>query len=240
MQTLTTKLLAGQRMPFKIAGSVFFIQAADQGQNLVVRFFTGNAQSGEVDQVGASFKAKPPSPFDGIDLLAPVDTNVTFIIADGDIDFQLPGIGVTVNNAATNPVPVSIVGEPGQPFQVTNVPGQDLKVSVDGSVNVTGAALTATNVGLTPAGTAINEVGNTNVPAGAATHVLTAAAGRKRAIFLNAGAGRIGLGGAAGLTFAAAAIVLQPGDAWKETDGPHLDWYAVSDNGSSVNIQTVN
>ncbi|KVK86205.1 hypothetical protein WS90_08005 [Burkholderia cepacia] len=227
-------------MPFKIAGSVFFIQAADQGQNLVVRFFTGNAQSGEVDQVGASFKAKPPAPFDGIDLLAPVDTNVTFIIADGDIDFQLPGIGVTVNNTATNPVPVSIVAEPGQPFEVTNVPGQDLKVSVDGTVNVSGATLTATNVGITPAGTGVSEAGNTTVATGAATHVLAAAAGRKRAIFYNAGNGRIGLGGAAGLTFANAAIVLQPGDAWKETDGPQLDWYAVSDTGSSVNIQTVN
>ncbi len=123
MQTITTLLKAGLRMPFKIAGSVLFIQSADQGQNLVVRFFTGNAQSGEVDQVGASFKAKPPTPFDGIDMVAPVDTNVTFIIADGDIDFQLPGIGVIVTNSGTNPVPVAIVSEPGAPFPAHQQPG---------------------------------------------------------------------------------------------------------------------
>lgn len=261
MQTLTTKLPAGQRIPFKIAGSVLFIQAADQGQNLVVRFFTGNAQSGEVDQVGASFKAKPPSPFDGIDMLAPVDTNVTFIIADGDIDFQLPGIGVNVTNSNTNPVPVTIVSEPGQPFQVTNVPGQDLKVSVDGTVNVSGATLTATNVGVNnttanplpvqlhvsditlpvqvqPPASAPADVAPVAVGTGGAS-LIAANAGRKGLRIRNAGAGQLAITAAAGTTFANAAVVIQPGDTYIERDAPQAAWYAVSDTGTTANIQTV-
>ncbi|MDN7873852.1 hypothetical protein [Burkholderia aenigmatica] len=255
MQTLTTKLPAGQRIPFKIAGSVLFIQAADQGQNLVVRFFTGNAQSGEVDQVGASFKAKPPAPFDGIDMLAPVDTNVTFIIADGDIDFQLPGIGVTVNNTSTNPVPVSLVSEPGQPFQVTNVPGQDLKVSVDGTVTVSGATLTATNVGINNTTTnpvpvlpmqasTVTDAAPQAVAAftsGSPNQVHIRAAGACRSLRIGnpaASTGKLFVGGA-GVTPTNAVIVLLPGDVWNETDAPQIDWYATSDTGATANMQVI-
>lgn len=230
MQTLSTKLLAGQRTPFGIAGSVLLIQSADQGNNIAVRFLTGAAVNAEVDQVGTAFKAKPANGFTGVDMLATVDTNVTFIISDGDVDLHMSSLGVQITNTSGNPVPVSLVAEPGAPVPVT----------VQGSVNVTGATLTATDVGIVPAGVAIAEAGSTVVGIGGTAHVLAAAAGRKRAIFYNAGNGKIALGGAAGLTFATAAIILQPGDAWKETDAPQLDWYAISDAGSTVNIQTVN
>lgn len=65
MQTLSTKLLAGQRTPFGIAGSVLLIQSADQGNNIAVRFLTGAAVNAEVDQVGTAFKAKPANGFTG-------------------------------------------------------------------------------------------------------------------------------------------------------------------------------
>ncbi|VWB15304.1 hypothetical protein BLA13014_00424 [Burkholderia aenigmatica] len=245
MQTLTTKLYAGQRMPFKIAGSVLFIQSADQGQNLVVRFFTGNAQSGEVDQVGASFKAKPPTPFDGIDMLAPVDTNVTFIIADGDIDFQLPGIGVIVTNSGTNPVPVEIVSEPGAPFPVT----------ITGPVTVTGATLTATNVGINNTtanpvpvlpmqASTITDAAPQAVAAftsGTPNQVHIRAAGACRSLRISnpaASAGKLFIGGA-GVTPTNAVIVLLPGDVWNETDAPQVDWYATSDTGATANMQVI-
>ncbi|RQS84079.1 hypothetical protein [Burkholderia seminalis] len=250
MQTLTTKLPAGQRMPFKIAGSVLFIQAADQGQNLVVRFFTGNAQSGEVDQVGASFKAKPPAAFDGIDMLAPVDTNVTFIIADGDIDLQLPGLGVTVNNTGANPVPVSLVSEPGAPVQVAAPVGQEVNVKVQGTVNVSGATLTATNVGINnttanpvpvlmqPPGSTPADVGGVAVGTSGAA-LIAANAARKGLRIRNAGAGQLAITAAVGTTFANAAVVIQPGDTYIERDAPQAAWYAVSDTGTTANIQTV-
>ncbi|MBN3781151.1 hypothetical protein G3O06_26930 [Burkholderia sp. Ac-20345] len=250
MQTLTTKLPGGQRIPFKIAGSVLFIQAADQGQNLVVRFFTGNAQSGEVDQVGASFKAKPPTAFDGIDMLAPVDTNVTFIIADGDVDFQLPGLGVTVNNTGTNPVPVSIVSEPGAPIQVSAPPAAPVNVAVQGTVNVSGATLTATNVGINnttanpvptqaqPPGSTPADVAPVAVTTGGVP-LITASAARKGLRVRNVGAGQLAITAAAGTTFANAAVVIQPGDTYIERDAPQAAWYAISDTGTTANIQTV-
>ncbi|RQT41938.1 hypothetical protein [Burkholderia cepacia] len=148
MQTISILLTAGQRYPIKIAGSVLLIQAADQGQNLAVRFFSGGGIAAEVDSVGAGFRAKPDTAFSGIDLLAPVATNVTLTIGTGDVEMQLAQLGVVVTNTPDKPVPVSLVSEPGAPVQVAAPVGQEVNVKVQGTVNVSGATLTATNVGI--------------------------------------------------------------------------------------------
>ncbi|KUZ07002.1 hypothetical protein WI28_23050 [Burkholderia diffusa] len=197
-------------MPMPIAGSVFLIQSADQGNNLNVRFFSNNAVVGEVDNVGTAFKTKPPAGFSGIDLLATVDTNVTFIIADGDVDLQLSNVGVQVTNTAGNPVPVSIVGEPGAPFQVQPVP----------------AGTVATDV----ASVAVSNVGGP---------LIAAAAGRKSLRVRNVGPGQLAITSAAATAFAAAAIVLQVGDTFIETDAPQAAWYAVSDTNTTAALQVV-
>lgn len=239
MQTIKQLVTAAAGYAASIGGRTLMIQGCDQGSTLSVTLTDSLGNRDTLQNIGAGAKMTPAAGFTKVEMSTTVDANVTFIVTNGDIDVQLSQIGSVIANTNANPVPVSIVSEPGQPFQVVNGPSA-FHATIDGSVNVTGATLTATNVGLVPAGTGITESGSTAVGTASAAHVLVAAAGRKRAIFYNAGAGRIALGGASGLTFASAAIVLQPGDAWKETDAPHLDWYAISDTGSTVNIQTVN
>ncbi|CAD9228366.1 conserved hypothetical protein [Burkholderia cenocepacia] len=255
MQTESILLKANQRYPIVGAGSVLLIQDADQGANLSIRFFNGTAVAAEVDSVGAGFRAKPDNGFSGIDLLAPVDTNVTLTFGTGDIQMQLAQLGVVVTNTPDKPVPVSIVGEPGQPFEVTNVPGQDLKVSVDGTVNVSGATLTATNVGINNTdanpvpvrpiqATSVTDAAPVPVPAftgGSPNQVHIRAAGACRALRVAnplASTGKLFVGGA-GVTPTNAVIVLLPGDIWNETDAPQIDWYATSDTGASANLQVI-
>ncbi|WP_321921064.1 hypothetical protein [Burkholderia sp. BCC1998] len=241
MQTISQLLKAGMRTPFSIAGSVLLVMAADNGTNLGIRFRTGNAVVAEVGPVGASFKAKPPGGFTVVEFTAPVDTNVTFIVGDGDFDVQMAQLGVTVANTNANPVPVSIVSEPGQPFQVSNS-GTPFHVTVDGSVAVTGATLTATNVGITQAGTITD---NAPIAAPAFTSgtpnqvpLLAASAGRRRVAFKNAGAGIAYIGGV-GVTPTNAVISLNPGDVWLDNDGAPAAWYGTSDVGTSINVQVM-
>ncbi|MBN3833161.1 hypothetical protein [Burkholderia sp. Ac-20344] len=210
MQTITTQLLAGQRMAMPIAGTVFLIQAADQGNNLNVRFFSNNAVVGEVDNVGTAFKTAPAGGFSGIDLLAAVNTNVTFIIATGDVDLQLSNLGVQITNTPGNPVPVSIIGEPGAPFPVQPV----------------------------PAGTVATDLASVAV-ANAGGVLVAAAAGRKSLRVRNVGPGQLAITAAAGTAFANAAIVLQVGDTFIETDAPQAAWYAVSDTNTTAAMQVV-
>jgi hypothetical protein len=70
-----------------------------------------------------------------------------------------------------------------------------------------------------------------------ATLLLAAVAGRRIAYLRNAGAETVALG-AAGLTFAAAAIYLLPGETWVEDRAPGAAWFAICDAGlaSTVNI----
>ncbi|RQS17493.1 MULTISPECIES: hypothetical protein [unclassified Burkholderia] len=254
MQTIPMLLKAGLRTPMKTAGSVFLVQSADQGNNLTVRFLGHNAVIGEVDNVGTAFKAKPPHGFSGVELLAPVDTNVVIVIADGDVDLQLSSLGVQITNPPGNPVPVSLVSEPGAPIPVSAAPGA-MHVTVDGTVNVSGATLTATNVGVNntaanpvPVETAINQTVATVAPVPVAANVtgavLLAADATRRGVRFYApqsNAGPVAIVPVNADAYANGAIVLYPGDFWNETEAPGAAWYASTPAGTSatVNLQTV-
>ncbi|WP_419683799.1 hypothetical protein ACN22W_09545 [Burkholderia theae] len=221
----------GQRFP--IQGKVFFLQGADQGNNVSVKFDSGNSELYEVDNVGQSFKATPRGGFAGVTLTVAVDTNVIFIITDGDVDLQFLQTTVTIANAIGNPVPVV----------------------VEGTVNVSGATLTATNVGINNTtanpvpvqpmqATSVTDAAPVPVPAfngGAPNQVHFRPAGACRALRVAnplASTGKLFVGGA-GVTPTNAVIVLLPGDIWSETDAPQIDWYATSDTGASANLQVI-
>lgn len=238
MQTIKQLITAVTGYSASIGGRTMYVQSCDVGSTLTVTLTDSLGTRDTVIGVGAGVKLTPAAGFTKVEISTTADANVQFVVTNGDIDLQLTQIGTNVTNTNANPVPVSIVSEPGQPFQVANGPSA-FHVTVDGSVAVTGATLTATNVGIVPAGSSVADVAAQAVGT-SGSQVLAAGAGRKRAIFRNSGAGQLAITAAAGTTFANAAIVLQPGDAWKETDAPQLAWYAVSDVGTSVTIQTVN
>ncbi|MBT2180491.1 hypothetical protein KKP06_21995 [Ralstonia pickettii] len=130
MQTYSQLFKAGIATKLAYRGTTFIIQSSDQGNSVEVDFTQNGATVYQVKNVGPGFKARPVLGFDGVVITANVDTNLQFIVTDGDIDLQVTSTSVAVTN--TN-VPV---GNGPNPFHVT----------VDGTVNVSGATLTATSV----------------------------------------------------------------------------------------------
>lgn len=138
-----------------------------------------------------------------------------------------PVLGVvTVDN--TNAEAIPVLQKPGESFDVRPGVGATFPVSLAGESPVrTYLAAAVTNAA------AVNVT--------AAVGVLLAAAPARRSIRLrNVGASAIAIG-ANGLTFANAAVIIQPGETWIESDAPGAAWYCICDTGlsSQFNIQTV-
>ncbi|RKT99548.1 hypothetical protein C7H84_30190 [Burkholderia sp. Nafp2/4-1b] len=225
-----------------IGGRAFYVQGCDTGSTLTVTLTDANGNRDTVIGVGSGVKLVPTNGYVQVDITTTADANVQFIVTNGDIDVQLTQVGTNVTNTNANPVPVAIVSEPGAPFQVSAPVGQEVNVKVQGTVAVTGATLTATNVGITQGGT-ITENAPVAAPAfnGAAPNqvsLLAASAGRRRVAFKNAGTGIAYIGGA-GVTPTNAVISLNPGDVWHDNDGAPAAWYGTSDAGTTINVQVM-
>lgn len=270
MQTVAQKILAnpnptsGQQAGYQaaIAGRMLYVQSADAGNTLTVTLTDALGGRETVTGIGAGAKLTPALGFTTVSITTTDDSNVAFIVTQGDIDIQLNQTSVQIANGNGNPVPVAIVSEPGSPFPVT----------VQGTVNVSGATLTATNVGINNTSanpvpvSLISEPGapvqvsapasaplavqaqppaSTPADVGAVTvgtsgaSLITASASRKGLRIRNVGTGQLAITAAAATTFASAAVVIQPGDTYIERDAPQAAWYAVSDTGTTANIQTV-
>ncbi|WP_423394444.1 hypothetical protein [Burkholderia sp. LMG 21824] len=270
MQTIAQKILAnpdpatGQQAGYNAAlgGRTLYVQSSDAGNTLTITLTDALGGRETVQNVGAGAKLTPALGFVTVAITTSADNNVAFIVTQGDIDIQLNQTSVQIANGNGNPVPVAIVSEPGSPFPVT----------VQGTVNVSGATLTATNVGINNTSanpvpvSLVSEPGapvQVSAPASAPVAVqvqppasapadaspvvvgtsgialIAASAGRKGLRVRNAGTGQLAITAAAGTTFANAAVVIQPGDTYIERDAPQAAWYAISDTGTTANIQTV-
>ncbi len=240
MQTVAQKILAspnpatGQQAGYQaaITGRMIYVQSSDAGNTLTVTLTDALGGRETVTGIGAGAKLTPALGFTTVSITTTADSNVAFIVTQGDIDIQLNQTSVQIANGNGNPVPVAIVSEPGSPFPV----------NVVGTVTVTGVTLTATNVGITQAG-GITEQSPVAAPAFSTgspnqVSVLAASASRRRVAFRNAGTGVAFLGGA-GVTPTNAVIALNPGDVWIDNDGAPAAWYATSDTGTTVNAQVM-
>ncbi|KWH51807.1 hypothetical protein [Burkholderia cepacia] len=238
MQTIAQKILANpsgtQQAGYQgaVAGRTLYVQSSDAGNVLTITLTDAFGGRETVQNVGAGAKLTPALGFTMVTITTTADSNVAFIVTQGDIDIQLNQTTVNIGNGNGNPVPVAIVSEPGSPFPV----------NVVGTVTVTGATLTATNVGITQAG-GITEQSPVPTPAFTSgspnqVSVLAASAPRRRVAFRNAGTGVAFLGGA-GVTPTNAVIALNPGDVWIDNDGAPAAWYATSDTGTTVNAQVM-
>ena len=159
-------------------------------------------------------------PYDGVTLTTTVDATVALFLSKNDVS-----LGFADGSA------VSVSGQ----VQVTNKIASRVPVDIGGgNVNVT-----ATNVGINNTEASpvpVKAVKLTNlvniapvvVGTGAAVQVVSDAT-LKRIQFRNGSTDKnIGIGGA-GVTMATAAIVLEPGDVWIDTDAPGAAWYATAD-----------
>lgn len=255
MQTVKALIKAGQPSKFPMRGKVFFLQQADQGNNVSVRFESGNSELYEIDGIGQSFKGRPQGGFSGLTISATVDTNIVFIITDGDIDLQFLQATVTIGNGVGNPVPVSlqtaanftasnvaISNDAAHPVPVSLVSEPGAPVPVSGTVNIGNAA--GSPVPVSPIqGTTITDAAPVAVPAftgGSPNQVQVIAAGARRTLRIRnaATSGTLYIGSGT-VTPTNGAVALKPGDLWIETDAPNAAWYATSDTGATANVQVI-
>jgi hypothetical protein len=238
-------LTAGQATTFQVKGLVLQIISSGNSAGLTVQFLQGGQVAYTLKEVVTGWRMKPQGGFDKITIESATGDTISAIVTNGDIDVQITEVASTVGNTANNPVPVSLVAEPGAP----------VPVSVSGTVEVSGVELTATNVGISNTtanpvpvapvqGATITDVAPVAVAAFTAgvpnqVHVRVAAAARALRFANPASAvGTLYLGGAA-VTPTNAVIALHPGDVWEETLGAALDWYATSDTGTTANLQVI-
>lgn len=153
----------------------------------------------------------------------------------------LTATNVGINNTNANPVPVSLVSEPGAP------------VAVNGTVNIGNTSVSPVPVSLisepgapisvTPTqATTVTDAAPVAVAAfTGANQVNIRVAGACRALRIgnpSTSGGTLYIGGS-GVTPTNAVIALAPGDIWNETDAPQIAWYATSDTGATANLQVI-
>ncbi|CAN0621108.1 protein of unknown function [Burkholderia multivorans] len=122
MQTITQLIKAMQPFSAPLGGRALLVQSCDQGNVLDVVLTDAMGRRYEGKNAGPAFKMRPIAGFTHVDISTSVDTNVSFIVTDGDVDIQNGQLNTVVVNTPANAIPVNIAG---------------------GTVNVT-----ATNVGI--------------------------------------------------------------------------------------------
>lgn len=256
MQNINIQLKAGVALQSQVKGLLLQVIGTDGAENLSVQFIQGSGVAYTVNGVAAGWRLKPTGGFDSVVFQSDNDAAITCIVTSGDIDVQVLEVGSTITNAANNPVPVSIVSEPGQPFAVTIAEGSTVEVTADNvGINNTEAnpvpvklvaSDDATGVPVLPVlAQTPATVAPVVVAANANGVVLIAADATRRAARFynpNISAGPVAITPDLTTSFASASVVLYPGDFWSETDAPGAAWYASTPNetGATVNLQTVN
>lgn len=261
MQNIGTTLTPGVATPFPQKGTVLQILSSGNSAGLTIQFMRGSQVQDTVNGVLTGWKLTPQGGFDGLTIQSATGDTISGIVTGGDVDVQvletvaqitnttanpvpvtlegttvnMTATNVGINNTSANPVPVSIVNEPGAPFAVSGT------VGISGTVPVTLTGSTdaaAIPVQAQPMATTLTEPAPVAVATAGAV-LLAASATRKAFRVRNAGTGLLALTASAAQTFANAAIVLNPGDTWNETDAPGAAWYAVSDVGTTANLQVL-
>ena len=204
------------------SGSFFLLMDTGVATSIDVSFSVHSQVAEHITTAKRGLKAKLPSGqhFTSIVFSSTVACVITFIISDGVVDIsQLDGANVNATIANAFPLPVS-----------NDRGGPGLPVYVNGTIagNPTAVAI----VDDTPIGVAATPT----VP----TALLAALTNRISARFTNTGANPVALGGA-GLTWAKATVIVQPGDTWIEERAANLAWYGVCNTAlaSTVGLQEV-
>lgn len=108
----TINLAAGVRQRQQTGGRLFVLISTGAAPSLGVTLWRNTYPLEEITQATRGFKARTADPagFSYVDLVAPVDCQVSFVISDGAVDFDfVSGSTVTVGNTLGNPVPVTAV-----------------------------------------------------------------------------------------------------------------------------------
>lgn len=200
-------------------GSFFLLMDTGVATSIDVAFQVHAQTAEHITTAKRGLKAVLPhgQHFTALQFQSTTACTITFVISDGVVDIsQLDGANVNATIANAFPLAVSNDrGSPGSP------------VYVNGTIagNPTAAVL----------------VNDAPVPMTDAFAAIVAANANRVSIrFTNTGTNVVALG-AAGLTYANGAILLQPGDTWVEERAANLAWGGICNTGltSTIAVQEV-
>jgi hypothetical protein len=225
------------RLPFP--GAYFVLKSAGAARKVDVQLEYLGQTFQTIPDITAGFTL--PAPFDAVTITAAIDTVVGFFASpepvklgyEDGLEVSVPD-GITVTNTAANRVPVQIDGGTinvtATGVEITNTDAEAVPVKLISSVD-TDELPVKTKALATLVHQAAVAVGV------AATALISDATLRKLVIRNDHATAKIALGGA-GVTLANGAIVLLPGDIWREEDAAGAAWYAVSET-AGTNVQVM-
>jgi hypothetical protein len=205
-------LVAGQKSIQQTSGTYFLLMNIGLATGVEVVFYSGGQVLEHVYDGLKGLKAVMTGKqrFDRIEFTSATAATIKFIISDGAVDMGLVD-GATVNVGNSTAIPVSNDrGSPGNP------------VYINGTVSGNPAAVTI--------------VDNAAVNATAANgNVVAANANRVSIRVTNTGANPVAIGSST-LTWAKAAVIINPGDTWVEERGANLAWYCICNTGLATTL----
>lgn len=203
-------LAAGVKTSVGLQGSYLVMYDMGASGVLEVAVFAGNEELERITEAARGMSLEGTR-FDKIELTAANDCTVKLIVSDGRIRMGTSD-GANVN-ATIIGQPIDVVNDRGAPANPVYVSG------------ITYSDAPATS--------------NTNAAPVACSPVIASVAAAdatcKSLRLCNLGPDPVAIG-AAGLTWANRAVVLDVGDVWLEDRGANLAWYAITDAAKSANV----
>jgi hypothetical protein len=217
----TYNVKAGVAMPVNVQGKLILVDSIGAASGIDITPVLNSSNGRTMPGRRKGFKCW--TDFDSLILESAVDTQVALFLSTTDVSIgftegaqvNVAG-GVAITNDAGSRVPVDIAGG----TVTVNAVNVGINNNDAAAVPFRAQALaTIVNIGSVAVGVA-------------ATDLVNDPSLRKLRIRNAHASAVVGLG-AAGVTLATAAVVLQPGDVWEEASAAGAHWYAVSDTAAT-------
>jgi len=220
-------LLAGVPFRLDIPGNLLLIDSPGAAGGVDVAVIVNGTPSTTMENRKGGFRKV--GAFEGVILTVAVNSTVSIFLSMQDVNLGTNQL--EISNSAANPVNVLFAGTVAPVVgTITNTDPQAIPMKPQiGAVFDVRAGLAAAVANVAPA--AITA---------AASVVLTASGTRRGFRVKNVGANPVAIGGA-GIVYASAVVLIQPGETWSEVDAPGAAWSAICDAAltSTLNIQTM-
>lgn len=213
----TLNLTAGVTQRQQTSGSFFLLMDIGVASSIDVVFRVHTQIAEHITSAKRGLKARLDAGqrFTSIEFLSTVNCQIQVTISDGLVDISDDGNNV---NATIVGLPLAVVNDRGSPGNPVFINGT--VAGLPAAVAIVNDAPLAMSAGFTP--------------------IVAANANRVSLRLTNTGANPVALG-AAGLTFANGAVILQPGDTWIEERAANLAWGGICGGAlaSTIAVQEV-
>lgn len=217
-------------------GFVAVVSVSDASAISITWLLAGATENGTVTDVYVGERLRPGFDFSGLRIRGNVGAQVQLRVGSAPADTDLADVTALVTNTVAQAIPVDVQGTltltPDVEVNNTDVNPVPVKLH---TADLTDVIPVREKLGATLADVAPVAVDDVGVV------VLAAAAARRSFRLRNAGANPVALVQANATAYADAAVIIQSGETWIETDGAACAWRAKCAAGlaSTLNIQTV-